>query len=28
MPARLDNGSELTSIAYTEWCQHQRIEFG
>lgn len=23
---RLDNGSELTSIAFTEWCQEQRIE--
>lgn len=23
---RLDNGSELTSIAFTEWCSEQRIE--
>jgi putative transposase len=23
---RLDNGSELTSIAFAEWCQSQRIE--
>ncbi len=23
---RLDNGSELTSIAFTEWCEAQRIE--
>jgi len=23
---RLDNGSELTSIAFTEWCQSQAIE--
>ena len=21
---RLDNGSDLTSIAFTEWCQHQK----
>jgi putative transposase len=23
---RLDNGSELTSIAFTEWCERQKIE--
>ena len=23
---RLDNGSELTSIAFTEWCEQQKIE--
>jgi putative transposase len=23
---RLDNGSELTSIAFTEWCQSQGIQ--
>jgi len=22
---RLDNGSELTSIAFTEWCERQKI---